>query len=98
MSDADTLARLVGEILERLFGATVGGQQGPTAAALRDAFYRDRYEALTGQRPPPHRRRSIFAMIASASGGKFPNRACRIACCRSAPAQCAGATMRGGKD
>jgi len=50
VSDADTLDRLVGEILARLFGATVGGRQGPTAAALRDAFYRDRYEALTGQR------------------------------------------------
>lgn len=50
MSDADTLDRLLGEILERRFGATVGGRQGPTAAALRDAFYRDRYEALTGQR------------------------------------------------
>jgi len=58
VSDADTLDRLMGEILDRLFGATVGGRQGPTAAALRDAFYRDRYEALTGQRlvAPPEAR------------------------------------------
>jgi hypothetical protein len=64
MSDAQALDQLVSEILDRLYHATVGSYPGPTAAAARDDWYRERYAALTGRWvPAPERAHATMAAL-----------------------------------
>jgi hypothetical protein len=69
MSDAQALDQRVRAILDRRSHAPVGRYPGPTAAAVRDAWLRERDAALTGRWvPAPAQVRATLAALRRPKG------------------------------